>query len=84
SSDGVTHPVGKTRWEIAADFNDEPEKWHEHIKALNNHKPFYDFTYKTKLDDGSESYVRSTGKPLFDEARNFIGYRGVSSDVTEI
>lgn len=74
--------VGKRRWDFADDFGEEPEKWREHFAVLDAHKPFRDFRYRTTRGDGSPVWVTTSGKPIFDESGVFLGYRGVSSDVT--
>src|SRR4029079_3284070 len=40
------------------------------------------FTYGTRSAAGSVLYVAASGKPLFDADGRFLGWRGVSSDVT--
>jgi PAS domain S-box-containing protein len=74
--------VGRARWEIAADVEDEPEKWRLHRAILDAHEPFRDFTYRTVQADGSAAYLAVSGKPVFDAQGAFHGYRGVASDVT--
>jgi PAS domain S-box-containing protein len=73
---------GKRRWDFASDREEEPEKWHEHFAVLEAHKPFRDFRYRTTRGDGTEAWVTTSGKPIFDAAGKFLGYRGVSSDIT--
>jgi PAS domain S-box-containing protein len=74
--------IGRARWEIAADVDDEPEKWRVHIATLDAHEPFRGFTYRTVQGDGSIAYLAASGKPVFDAQGDFQGYRGVASDVT--
>ncbi len=74
--------IGQRRWDIAADLDDEPEKWRRHLDALAQQQPFRGFTYKVLLEDGSRHYIGVNGKPIFDPAGCFLGYRGGSSDVT--
>jgi PAS domain S-box-containing protein len=74
--------VGRRRWDLAADLEEEPEKWRAHIAALEAHQPFRAFTYRTRRQDGSALYLMLSGKPLFDTRGNFLGYRGVTSDVS--
>src|SRR5208337_2335586 len=50
---GVNRALGATRWELAADFDDEPEKWRTHRAILDAHEPFRGFLYKARLLDGS-------------------------------
>ena len=44
--------------------------------------PFRDFVYSTVSESGSPVYVRSSGKPFFDQDGNFLGYRGTGTDIT--
>jgi PAS domain S-box-containing protein len=76
-------PIGKRRWDVAADFALEPEKWREHIAALKRCEPFRDFVYKVQRIDGSLGFVSVSGKPVFDAEGRFSGYRGVASDLTD-
>jgi PAS domain S-box-containing protein len=76
-------PIGKRRWDLAADFAREPEKWREHIAALERHEPFRDFVYEAGRVDGSLGIVSASGKPVFDAEGRFTGYRGVASDLTD-
>jgi PAS domain S-box-containing protein len=74
--------IGRTRWEIAGDADEEPEKWRVHIATLDAHEPFRAFTYRTVQADGSVTYLTVSGKPVFDAQGSFQGYRGAASDVT--
>jgi PAS domain S-box-containing protein len=76
-------PIGKRRWDVAADFALEPEKWREHIAALERREPFRDFVYKVQRIDGSLGFMSVSGKPVFDAEGRFSGYRGVASDLTD-
>jgi len=73
---------GVTRWGIATDVESEPEKWRLHREALDSHRPFRDFVYSTVNENGSQVFVRSSGKPLFDAKGSFLGYRGTGTDIT--
>lgn len=74
--------VGARRWDLATDFEEEAEKWREHIAVVEAHLPFRDFVYKTTRADGSLVYVSTNAKPIFDADGVFQGYRGAASDVT--
>jgi PAS domain S-box-containing protein len=74
--------LGHTRWEIAADLAEDHEKWRAHIAAHEAHAPYRDFVYSLEHEDGSRIYVKTSGKPIFDSAGRFQGYRGVGSDIT--
>ena len=74
--------IGMTRWDAAACVEEEPEKWRRHRETLDAHQPFRSFTYKIVRADGSTLYVATSGKPVFDRAGAFLGYRGVGTDIT--
>jgi len=38
--------------------------------------------YSTVNENGSQVFVRSSGKPLFDAKGSFLGYRGTGTDIT--
>jgi PAS domain S-box-containing protein len=74
--------IGVTRWDFATDAEEEPEKWRLHVAMLEAHEPFRGFVYRTASADGSVVYIATSGKPVFDADGRFVGYRGVSTDVT--
>jgi C4-dicarboxylate-specific signal transduction histidine kinase len=75
---------GRTRWEVASDYETESEKWRRHRQTLDSHRPFRDFVYSLINENGSQVYVRSSGKPVFDVEGRFFGYRGTATDVTAL
>ena len=77
-----TRRIGTKRGDLANDLEEEPEKWRRHMADLDVHKPFRDFRYRATSWDGSEVYIATSGKPLFDPQGRFLGYRGVGSDLT--
>ena len=74
--------IGTLRWDYARDLEEEPEKWRLHMADLDAHEPFRDFRYRATSTDGSEVYIATSGKPLFDPQGRFLGYRGVSRHIT--
>jgi PAS domain S-box-containing protein len=74
--------IGTARWDFATDLEEEPEKWRRHLAILEAHEPFHDFRYCTTRGDGSALYLAISGRPVFDPEGRFLGYRGVTSDVT--
>ena len=74
--------IGVTRWDFATDVEEEPEKWRLHVATLEAHQPFRGFVYRTAGADGSVAHTSTSGKPVFDADGRFLGYRGVSTDVT--
>ena len=59
--------------------------WDSLLTTIREYRPFRDFLYRApKSTDGVVRWRRMTGKPIFDNAGKFTGYRGVGSDVTEL
>jgi PAS domain S-box-containing protein len=78
----ATGVLGLLRWQIASNPDAESEKWREHRATLDAHLPFRDLVYRTENSAGAPIYVRTSGKPFFDPGGKFLGYRGVSTDIT--
>src|SRR6202166_4873204 len=74
--------IGTLAWDYARDMEEEPEKWRLHLANLDAHKPFRDFRYRAAGRDGSEVHTAASGKPLFDPQGRFLGYRGVTRQIT--
>ena len=74
--------LGKTRWEMPHLEIDE-EAWRKHREMLDAHLPFRDLEYARPTPNGGKRWATVSGLPLFDEAGNFIGYRGVARHITE-
>ena len=73
--------IGKTRLEIV-DTSLAPETWLKHADDLVHRRPFRDFVYPWRDAGGRLAYCRISGRPFFDAAGAFLGYRGTGSDVT--
>jgi PAS domain S-box-containing protein len=73
--------IGKRRWE-QSDLCDPPRHFAEHRQACLNHEPFRDFRYSRISSDDRVAHVSVSGVPLFNEAGEFLGYRGTGRDVT--
>ncbi len=75
--------LGRARWELRSDPASEPEKWRDHRAALERHEPFRDFAYERRVGDQPVQTVSVSGKPIFDVAGQFCGYRGTARDISE-
>jgi PAS domain S-box-containing protein len=73
---------GMTRQEIAGDVMAAAD-WEPYQQALDKRQDIKDFEYGFRIGDGSIAYVRINGRPYFDEAGNYVGHRGIASNVTE-
>ena len=74
--------LGKTREETSVP-NVDPRQWKYHLDALQNRRPFRNFVHPRTMPDGKVVWLSVNGVPYFDEARNFKGFRGTGTDVTE-
>jgi diguanylate cyclase (GGDEF)-like protein/PAS domain S-box-containing protein len=73
--------LGKKRWET--DTVPVSGSWEEHRAALFAHKPFKNFLLEHVETDGSKRYLSISGRPRFDQRGKFLGYLGISRDVTK-
>jgi PAS domain S-box-containing protein len=80
----ATGVIGLLRWQVASNPDFDAEKWREHRARLEAHLPFRDLVYRTENGMGEPIYVRTSGKPVFDAGGRFLGYRGVSTDITAV
>lgn len=74
--------LGKTPEEMSNKDPNRDENWGKHLATLRAHKPFHDLLYDSHHPDGSVTWLLVSGKPRFDRAGEFLGYRGVMSDIT--
>jgi CheY-like chemotaxis protein len=51
-------------------------------RMVASRRPFLDFVYRRRREDGSEQVLQASGEPRFDEAGRFTGYRGIVADIT--
>ena len=80
----VSELLGKTRWELAGADPQTDESWRRHKADLDAHRPFRGFRYKVTTAAGRTIHYAVYGKPVFDNAGRFVGYRGVGTNETEI
>ena len=72
--------LGKARWELPIEFN--VHDWGEHKADLEAHRPFSDFEYPVLLGNGALRWLTTSGRPVFDDAGTFVGYRGTGRDIS--
>jgi PAS domain S-box-containing protein len=73
--------LGKLRWEIPS-FEVDEAALAEHKRALAAREPFRDFEYRSRAPDGSIRWLSISGDPVFGVRGEFLGYRGVSRNIT--
>ena len=76
--------IGKTRYDLnsGGDAQDRPDVWRRHLESLDSQLPFRDFVYPVNIGDGKRYWLRTSGVPNFDDNGEFLGYRGVASNIT--
>ncbi len=74
--------LGRTRWGLRILSEMSTQEWEEHRAVLERHEPFRDLVYPVTTPHGQKRWMTVSGNPLFDDDGRFIGYHGVSSDIT--
>src|ERR1700691_3790003 len=74
--------LGRNRLEMAAATADMAAV-RRHMEDFAAHRPFRDFVYSISTPTGIQ-HLRISRQPRFDPDGSFAGYRGTSSDVTEM
>ncbi len=80
------HPkrlIGKTRWELTT-LNIDQAGWQHHREDLLAHRPFRHLLTSRLGYDGKPRWYLDSGEPWFNAAGQFLGYRGISRDITDI
>ncbi len=75
---------GKRLWDVPG-VEVEPRALVEHftrLQQLDAQLPFFDFVI-SRTDTGAQRTHAVTGKPRYDAAGRFLGYRGIGQDITE-
>jgi diguanylate cyclase (GGDEF)-like protein/PAS domain S-box-containing protein len=74
--------IGRRRWEMAF-HSPDLQGWMAHKAVLDAHLPFQDFEFSRPLPDGGVRHFSIRGEPIFEAGGDFVGYRGVGTDITE-
>ena len=74
--------LGRRRFEGPA-YDIDPEARAEYEACVAARRPFRDLVFRRTRRDGTHLYVRTSGEPVFAADGTFLGYRGVSRDVTQ-
>lgn len=77
--------IGCSRVELLVEPDGSPEA--ENLIALRQtmerHEPFKDVVYSYRFHPDRESWIRTSGKPVFAKDGSFRGYIGTAADVTQ-
>ena len=90
SSPKIKNLLGYEPYEIIglSPFDLMPEEEAERIRGIFNkilkaHKPFNTIENINRCKNGKTIILETSGIPIFDKRRNFIGYRGIDRDISE-
>jgi PAS domain S-box-containing protein len=72
--------LGKTPGDLATSGADEEHA--AYLEAVRARLPFRDFRRQWTVASGRVFHVSISGRPIFDAAGNFQGYRGTARDIT--
>lgn len=75
--------VGKRLWDLSGTNAEADNAWQSVIEAMDAHEPFPGTRVPYHHKSGADYFVKLTGKPFFDSAGQFQGYRGTSRNVTK-
>ena len=75
--------IGKTRNQLTEPADLKRDHWQLHLSDLENKREFRNFQYQFVGPDGVMHYLQISGSPVFDENKDFSGYRGTATDLTE-
>jgi len=74
--------LGKTLWELAFDNGSEID-WQTHRTQLEWRAIFRDLEFSCVDSAGRLRRISISGEPMFDPDARFVGYRGITREVTE-
>ncbi len=75
-SDERPRIIGKTRWEMAGADPKTDAFWRQHLTDLDAHRPFSNFEYEVTTKSGDIRTIVLSGRPVFNENQEFMGYAG--------
>ncbi len=77
--------IGKTRDDLVMGgrhFGISEDQWQAYESAMRERLPFQSLRFQRKGADGNIHHISESGRPIFDSAGRFRGYRGTGRDVT--
>ncbi|MEX2408213.1 MAG: PAS-domain containing protein, partial [Rhodovibrionaceae bacterium] len=74
--------IGRNRLELARDGSSSAQ-WLEHARDLEARRAFRDFRFNFHAPDGRRLDFLVSGRPVYDDAGRFTGYRGTGRDATK-
>lgn len=80
----VEEIMGKTRQSLLGyQVDSDAAGWAAYFEVIEKQEDFQSIELIWQRPDGGERIISLSGRALFDEHKNFLGYRGVGRDITE-
>ncbi len=73
--------LGRTAEEVGRSDSDEAD-WRQRLEDMQERRPFRNFIYQHKQDNGRIWWFAISATPVFDGNGRFVGYRGTGTDIT--
>jgi diguanylate cyclase (GGDEF)-like protein/PAS domain S-box-containing protein len=73
--------LGRTRWEVGG--NPVGDTWANHREILESRRQFENLVVHWTNESGDAYFLRYAGRPRFGDDGQFLGYMGITQDVTE-
>ena len=54
-----------------------------HVEVMEDKQPFENFIFSSESEDGTKTWISSSGKPRFSTGGRFLGYRGADRSIDE-
>ena len=75
--------IGRNRREMALEKQEDPG-WRQHAHDLDLRRPFRNLVYcGVNPVNGANYWVRSSGRPRYDDDGRFLGFYGVAAGITD-
>lgn len=75
--------IGKTRQESGIEDSLDPTIWEQNLDDLAEQRPFRNFVHPRTKPNGETVWLSVSGVPYFNNAGDFLGYRGTGAEITQ-
>ncbi len=74
--------LGRTRWEVTGVDPAADPLWRSYADTVERRQPIVNFVFPTTRADGDPMWAEVNGRPRYGPGGSFLGYRGVTRDIT--
>ena len=76
--------MGVSRFDLASEKTKKSQAWKNHVDQIRRHEPIKNFEYEHISATEKTFCLRVNAIPLFDKNKQFRGYLGTTSDISEL